>query len=382
MLNKTDLANAVSEGIITGEQAEQLNALSKRLHTNDENPRFQELETRDEPFRLLRGFRDIFIALGILFLSMSATILNFAITGNALIINNSGLSSNRELIEFIISAVGAGILLIIGIIIAEIVTHRLRLPLSSLILSLAIALWAGLFGMQIMTPAARVFIDSTAQLTQVSNMLLFLSAFIGISLFYARYRLPFIMLVAAATLVGLGGLIVKTIVPDFAAQNLRFIIGGFGFVVFLAAMKFDLKDRLRVTRLSENAFWLHLIAAPMMVHSILAVSSRDQINIPLILTVFTILTLIALIIDRRAFLVSSLLYMTIAFTQIIRTLGIDSSLQTTVTFLFIGVLIVVLGIGWSPLRRLIMTMVPSAIANRVPPIALAQISDLKEEQPA
>ena len=149
MLNKTDLANAVSEGIITGQQAEQLNAFSKRIHANDDSPRFQELETRDEPFRLLRGFRDIFIALGILFLSIGATVLNFAITGNAL-----KETVERSLVEFMTGAVGAAILLIIGIIIAEIVTRKLRLPLSSLILSLAIALWAGLFGMQISAPAA------------------------------------------------------------------------------------------------------------------------------------------------------------------------------------------------------------------------------------
>ena len=382
MLNKTDLANAVSEGIITGEQAEQLNAFSKRIHANDDSPRFQELETRDEPFRLLRGFRDIFIALGILFLSIGATVLNFAITGNALSFSNNGVNTQRSVIDFMSGAVGAAILLIVGIVIAEIVTRKLRLPLSSLILSLAIALWAGMLGMQIMAPAASLFIESSNQLTAVSIVLFFLSAFIGISLFYARYRLPFVMLVVAGTLVGLSLSIIKSIIPDLETHDLRFVIGGLGFVVFLFAMKFDLKDRIRVTRLSENAFWLHLLAAPLMIHSILATRSWDHVNIPLILAVFAILTLIALIIDRRAFLVSSLLYMGGAFTQIIKALGLDSALQFAVPVLFIGVLVVVLGIGWSPLRRLIMTIVPSSIADRVPPIAHAQISDLKEEQSA
>ena len=382
MLNKTDLANAVSEGIITNEQAEQLNAFSKRIHANDDSPRFQELETRDEPFRLLRGFRDIFIALGILFLSIGATVLNFAITGNPLTFNNNNGNIQRSLIEFMSGAVGAAVLLIVGIVIAEIVTRKLRLPLSSLILSLAIALWAGLFGMQIMAPAASLFVQSNSQLNAIGSVLLFLSAFIGISLFYARYRLPFVLLVVAATLVGLSVSVIKSISPDLTAFDLRFLIGGLGFIVFLFAMNFDLKDRIRVTRLSENAFWLHLLAAPLMIHSILATGSFDQINIPLILIVFAILTVIALIIDRRAFLVSSLLYMGGAFTKIVGSLGLDDSLQFAVPVLFIGLLVVVLGIGWSPLRRLIMTIVPSAIANRVPPVASVQISDLKEEQSA
>lgn len=382
MLNKTDLANAVSEGIITGEQAEQLNAFSKRLHANDESPRFQELETRDEPFRLLRGFRDIFIALGILFLSIGATVFNFAITGNALTFMSVKAGVERSLIEFIIGAVGAAILLIIGIVIAEIVTRKLRLPLSSLILSLAIALWAGVFGTQIAGPAASALVHSTAQLKSISIVLFFLSAFIGIFLFYVRYRLPFVMLVVAATLVGLSLSIITSIFPGLEIHDLRFFIGGLGFIVFLFAMNFDLKDRLRVTRLSENAFWLHLLAAPLMIHSILATGSWDQVSVPLILVMFTILTLIALIIDRRAFLVSSLLYMAGAFTQIVKALGLDSSLQFAVPILFIGVLVVALGIGWSPLRRLIMTIVPSVIADCVPPLASTQIPDLKEEQPA
>ena len=266
--------------------------------------------------------------------------------------------------------------------IAEIVTRKLRLPLSSLILSLAIALWAGVFGTQIATPAASALVDSTAQLKSISIVLFFLSAFIGIFLFYVRYRLPFVMLVVAATLVGLGVSIIKSISPDLTAFDLRFVIGGLGFVVFLFAMHFDLKDRIRVTRLSENAFWLHLLAAPLMIHSILATGSFDQINIPLIMIVFAILTVIALVIDRRAFLVSSLLYMGGAFAQIVSALGLNDSLQFAVPVLFIGVLVVVLGIGWSPLRRLIMTIVPSAITNRVPPIASAQLFELKEEQSA
>ena len=382
MLNKTDLANAVSEGIITGEQAEQLNAFSKRLHANDDSPRFQELETRDEPFRLLRGFRDIFIALGILFLAIGATVSVFSITGIPFSLRASQITSNYEWVHNLFAALGTVFLIAIGILIAEIVTQKLKLPLSSLVLSLAIAFWSGLLGMRGFTPVVLANFETQNQFAIWVSAIFCLFAFIGIFLFYARYRLPFVMLVLAGTLVGLAITVLKSLMPDLEIHDLRFVIGALGFIVFLFAMKFDLKDRLRVTRLSENAFWLHLLAAPLMIHSILATGSWDQVSIPLILVVFTILTLIALIIDRRAFLVSSLLYMAGAFTQIVKALGLDDSLQFAVPVLFIGVLVVVLGIGWSPLRRLIMTLVPSAIADRVPPIALAQISDLKEEQPA
>ena len=41
-----------------------------------------------------------------------------------------------------------------------------------------------------------------------------------------------------------------------------------GIAVFLAAMKFDMSDRNRVTQRTDIAFWLHLLAAPLIVHSI------------------------------------------------------------------------------------------------------------------
>ena len=89
----------------------------------------------------------------------------------------------------------------------------------------------------------------------------------------------------------------------------------------------------------------------------------------MVLFVFGVLTLIALIIDRRAILVSSLIYMSGAFAQIAKVLGVDSTLNFALPLLFIGLLVLVLGIGWSPFRRFVMRRVPSSIAMRTPPIA-------------
>jgi hypothetical protein len=43
-----------------------------------------------------------------------------------------------------------------------------------------------------------------------------------------------------------------------------------GLRVFAAAMSFDLSDRDRMTRRSDCAFWLHLLAAPLIVHSLIS----------------------------------------------------------------------------------------------------------------
>ena len=378
MLNKTDLSNAVSEGIITREQEIQLNAFSERTHANDENPLYQVSETRDEPFRLLRGFRDIFIALGIAFLAVGATVLYTSSHTSALFYFGPAFSDYDWYAGFWPAIASAAVLLAIGIAIAEIVTRKLRLPLSSLVLSLAIAYWAGLFGVQCLAPLASLLDQSKTPSFPIGIAGFFFSAFIGISLFYLRYRLPFVMLVVAGTLVGLGLSVISSLWPEFASQNLRFVIGGLGALVFVVAMNFDLKDRLRITRFSEIAFWLHLLAAPLMIHSFLQTNSLAQNNVPLILTVFAILTFIALVIDRRAVLVSSLVYMGGAFVQIVLALGLQGSMLFAVPILSIGVLVVVLGIGWTPLRRLVLSITPSAITDRVPPIAVVNTAGPKE----
>ena len=378
MLNKTDLSNAVSEGIITREQEIQLNAFSERTHANDENPLYQVSETRDEPFRLLRGFRDIFIALGIAFLAVGATVLYTSSHTSALFYFGPAFSDYDWYAGFWPAIASAAVLLAIGIAIAEIVTRKLRLPLSSLVLSLAIAYWAGLFGVQCLAPLASLLDQSKTPSFPIGIAGFFLSAFIGISLFYLRYRLPFVMLVVAGTLVGLGLSVISSLWPEFASQNLRFVIGGLGALVFVVAMNFDLKDRLRITRFSEIAFWLHLLAAPLMIHSFLRTHSLAQNDVPLILTVFAILTFIALVIDRRAVLVSSLVYMGGAFVQIVLALGLQGSMLFAVPILSIGVLVVVLGIGWTPLRRLVLSITPSAITDRVPPIAVVNTAGPKE----
>ena len=378
MLNKTDLSNAVSEGIIAREQEIQLNAFSARSHANDENPLYQVSETRDEPFRLLRGFRDIFIALGIAFLAVGATVLYTSSHTSALFYFGPAFSDYDWYAGFWPAIASAAVLLVIGIAIAEIVTRKLRLPLSSLVLSLAIAYWAGLFGVQCLAPLASFLDQSKTPSFPIGIAGFFLSAFIGISLFYLRYRLPFVMLVVAGTLVGLGLSVISSLWPEFASQNLRFVIGGLGALVFVVAMNFDLTDRLRITRFSEIAFWLHLLAAPLMIHSFLRTHSLAQNDVPLILTVFAILTFIALVIDRRAVLVSSLVYMGGAFVQIVLALGLQGSMLFAVPILSIGVLVVVLGIGWTPLRRLVLSITPSAITDRVPPIASVGAIGAKE----
>jgi len=374
MLNKTDLTDAVGEGIITAEQADQLSAFSKRLSSGEHNLLEPELETRDEPFRLLRGFRDVFIALGVLFLAIGASRLYMSLV----FLSSQGPVDIDEVltnpVRLFASIAGALLLLLVGVVIAEIVTKKLRLPLSSLVLSVAVAFWCGLLGTLVLgnlaPPVYEQWNGSTPDFYIFLYLFFFFGAFVGISIFYARYKLPFITLVIAGSLVGLVFTLWKFLVPDVETGGHRVFLGVLGLLVFCAAMYFDTKDRLRVSRLSENAFWLHLLAAPLMIHSLFAPSWSGEVNTLLVLVAFTVLTLVALVIDRRALLVSSLIYLANAFGRIIQDLHVNSAFNFTIPILFIGVLVLVLGIGWSPLRRIVMKMMPSSISSRTPPVAL------------
>ncbi|MEP3524306.1 MAG: hypothetical protein ABJ081_03090 [Hyphomicrobiales bacterium] len=377
MLNNTDLANAVNDGILSSSQAEQLKAFSKRTRSNDDNPLLQEFETRDEPFRLLRGFRDIFITIGVIFLSIGATaIVLYFIKEHMSSFNNLGRNAPSSFFSLLIGSI---LLLFLGITLAEIITRRLRLPLASLYLSIITAAWFGVLGIGLLGLTGLLKKVPDNDVINIVSIGFSLSAFIGISFFYLRYRLPFIMLVIAATLAGFLAALVNALSPEFFENNIRFLIGALGFIIFLAAMHFDMRDRLRITRFSECGFWLHLLAAPMMIHAALA--KNEAFDPIVIFSAFAFITLVALIIDRRAVLVSSLAYLSIAFYQIITALNIDDDLKFYVPMGIIGLLVVLLGLGWSPIRRFIISLIPfTALIDRVPPVYAGSMlpeSDLK-----
>src|SRR5207253_7321486 len=86
-----------------------------------------------------------------------------------------------------------------------------------------------------------------------------------------------------------------------------------GVGIFLCAMWWDSSDRARLTRRSDVAFWLHLLAAPMIVHPIFTLLGLNNGSASLsegliVILLYVALGLTALAVDRRALLVSALAY--------------------------------------------------------------------------
>ena len=145
-----------------------------------------------------------------------------------------------------------------------------------------------------------------------------------------------------------------------------------GLAIFAAAMKFDMSDRNRVTQRTDIAFWLHLLAAPLIVHSIVyplltenALSTGAAIAI---LSLFAVLSFVALAIDRRALLVSSLLYLGYASSQLLTWSGVASE-NAGLSILIVGGTVLVLSVAWQPLRRIVLSILPQNLRNLVPPAA-------------
>jgi hypothetical protein len=83
------------------------------------------------------------------------------------------------------------------------------------------------------------------------------------------------------------------------------------------------------------------------------------------MAVFLMLSFVAVLIDRRAMLVSGLTYAGIAFWTLIRQAGL-SDMTTPLTILTLGSFVLLLSAGWRPLRAAILNILPSALTHRLP----------------
>lgn len=145
-----------------------------------------------------------------------------------------------------------------------------------------------------------------------------------------------------------------------------------GCLVFLVAMYWDSSDPARRTRRSDSAFWLHLLAAPMLVHPVfvnLDILGGEQtpVNMLVVVCLYLLMTLISLAIDRRAFMVSSLVYVLYALSGFFEKYGFVSY-SFAITGIIIGSALLLLSAFWHPARTLIVKPLPDNMKRFLPVI--------------
>ena len=357
MLNEDDLDAAVGQSIVTQAQADALRTFAAERRKTGGAERADE-----ERFRFMRGFNDFFFAIGVVLFGAGLSLY-------------AGMQASPLVYGF-------AAIVMWGL--AELLVRRRRLVLPGIVI---VVFFVGFVVAAL--PIASFYTDSgqipLATQSRFNNLnLLFghgstaqlavkaVIAGLAAAGFYARFRFPFALLLIAGSAVAAFELGVSNMLfGDSAIARLALLLLC-GVVVFGFAMWFDLSDRLRATRWSDCAFWLHVLAAPLIVHSLVGLLAGptfrpDNFASIMIVLVAVLMTGIALIIDRRALLVSALVYVGSVIAYALSTATLDKSLILIATLVILGALVLALGIGWSPLRRRIVSRLSPALMNRLPP---------------
>lgn len=354
MITDRVLERAVETGLIERGQALALRSLARQ--EADDEPRRPE-PVDEEKLRFVSGFADIFVTIGL-----------------ALFLGAGAYLGGRSLSPGWTSAGVAGA----AWLLAEFFTRRRRMALPSIVLLVvftasAFAALAFLLGAGPAPGGVRLGWTRTWWIPNGPPLPLAGAALatIGLAaLHYWRFRVPITIAAGAAALCLAILLLLAAAAPGLTEQIINPLLLGLGLATFAAAMGFDLGDPARTTRRTDIAFWLHLLASPLIVHSIFQAlgAGRGQIEpatSTVVLLAFAGLGLVAVLVDRRALLVSGLVYAGLAFGSLFRQAGIvDRSLPYTL--LALGALVLLLSAGWTPLRRALLGRVPAAIAKRLP----------------
>jgi hypothetical protein len=312
----------------------------------------------DEALRFVTSFADIFVSLGLaLFFGSSAYLIDSAVGA-------TGMWTGLAVLSWIV---------------AEFFSRRRRLALPSIIL-------LGLFAASVFMATSGLISDLNPDaplnwwhpaspqdwiLTHAASLALAGLATAALTgLHYLRFRVPItIAAMAAAGIATVFGL-VYWLIPDVSVPAFNGMLLVAGMLVFISAMRFDMSDLQRLTRRTDIAFWLHLLAAPLIVHPLIATIRQNGAEFDthaavVILAIFLGLGVVSLIIDRRALLVSGLTYAGIAFGTLLQKSGFAGNTPAA-TLLALGMFILLLSALWRPLRQVVLKLLPAALVMRLP----------------
>lgn len=365
MYSESDLEAAVAGGALTAEQAE---SFRDYVATTRHSPVVDE-----EHFRLLTGFNDIFVSIAAVILLVAVGWIGQSIPPH---IDGDGPSLFAPLL---VAATAWGL--------AEFFTRQRRMALPSILLLLAFVggvFFTSLFTIGLAIGPANFDTNPQDGLYEVNQRLgaLVLAASAAIAagaawLHWRRFRVP---ITIAAGVAALAGLVLALLVSGLGDSDTTYdiilavaLVLGIG--VFLLAMRWDSSDPRRETRRSDVAFWLHLLAAPMIVHPIftllgLTVGEATPGEAIIVIALYVVMALAALAIDRRALLVSALAYVLFALNSLFQEYG-AVELSVALTALIIGSALLLLSAFWSNARQAVVRPLPEGLRARLPVVGIS-----------
>jgi len=294
----------------------------------------------EEDLRFVRGFSDVFIAIGMVMLAFGLSAFAFLLGGR-------------------IAFIGAALVMALF---AEYFGRRKRAHLPTLISALAFLIFV--------QRGVGALVAEWALGGGITTALITLGAMMA---FYLRVKLPFCMALIAVSLLYLFYSLLFRATPDLATSHLGWVLCFGGMLTFVAALYYDSKDLHRTTRFSDNAFWLHFAAAPLLIHGLaletvrlnadlllglIPIMTLKETDAAIILVIIGIITVVALAINRRALIVSSLGYAAFALAFLIKNTGLSLGSIVTLTLIMLGGSIVFLGAGWHRGRNMLLKVLP------------------------
>jgi hypothetical protein len=353
MYSQNEIDEAVSAGAISADSANSLRAFVEGQRSSP---------TQDEEqFRLITGFNDIFVAI-------AAAILLFAVGFiGQWIGDRTGLAIEHGpsfLAPFLVAATSWGLALFF--------TAKRRMALPSILLLLAfVGGILGTAGTALILAIGQQAIENNSPLAGTIGALSGAIAAGAAWLHWKKFRVPITIAAGAASVAAIAVGILIAILGEDVSQNLVLgLILLLGVGTFLFAMWWDSSDRARLTRRSDVAFWLHLLAAPMIVHPVFSLLGLNDGTATIgeglvVILLYVVLGLTALAVDRRALLVSALAYVLFALNQLFEQFG-AVELNVALTALVIGSALLMLSAFWHQARSLIVRPLPAGLRERLP----------------
>ncbi|HEX2803272.1 MAG TPA: hypothetical protein VHN55_04730 [Sphingomicrobium sp.] len=355
MYSQNDLDDAVAAGAMSAESAA---ALRNFIETQRSAPAVDE-----EQFRLITGFNDIFVSIASIILLVAVAWIGQSI-GQSL-----GTSVDVDGPSFLApAAVG-----VTAWCLALFFTAKRRMALPSILLLLAFV--GAVFATVAFVGALAVGEPPKEQEGLYVGVIAAIAGAVAAGaawLHWKRFRVPITVAAGAAAVAAIvvGLLIAVLGDPENYKNAVLGVVLLLGVGVFLFAMRWDSSDPGRLTRRSDVAFWLHLLAAPMIVHPVFTLLGLNDGNATIgeglvVVLLYILMGLAALAIDRRALLVSALAYVLFALQELFKQFG-AIELNVALTALVIGSSLLLLSAFWHQAREAVVRPLPDGLRAKLP----------------
>jgi hypothetical protein len=334
MYTDEDLSSAVKVGIFTDDAVLQFRSFISKEQNS--------FSVDEEHFRLVSGFNDFFVVIACVLLLISVSWL--------------GNEVSNTFAALAVAIVSWGL--------SELFILKRKMALPAIVLLATFILGMAWF-------AASLFHSSGSNLGSSSITVAGFMGAVAARLHWLRFKVPITVAAGMASIVVAVIAIFLYQFPEAKQWSLVLFFTG-GLISFALAMRWDSQDTRRQTGKSDVAFWLHLLAAPLIVHPIFSIlgifnGGSGALLAFVVISLYFILAVISIVIDRRALMVSALTYVLFSFSTLLKTYGFVS-LGFAITGLVIGSALLLLSAYWHVSRSYLINYVPNNFLKWFPPL--------------